>query len=444
MAASSLPHPIPLTPAPRRRGARCGRGAVDPAAPPAADRVAAALDAFGTDGARGLISRRRVALIAALLGTALTVALLGGPGHRFLDALAQAASSQPQWVAAAVVAEALSFTGYVALLWLVGSRATPVLDARTSYRLTLGGAAATRLLPTGGAGGVAFTLWVLRRTGLSGPAATRVLLTFLSLLYAVFFAGLALAGALVATGALGADGAPAALLAAVAGTAVLGFGLGAAAVRPLLPASSSRLVAVPAAVGDAVRGALGHLRRPDPRLLGALVWWGLDAAVLWLLLEAFGGAPVLPVVALAYFAGTIANTLPIPGAVSGGLIGMLIALGVPAEQAILAVLTYRAIATWLPAPLGAAALLALRDQARGWEAAPEAAAAEAAAAAATPAAPKRTILPPLALPAGAAAASPLLATAAPAGMLDLPGLPARASPGRASRPPGSPRRRRRR
>jgi len=443
--ASSLPHPIPLTPAPRRRGARCGWGAADPAAPPAADRVAAALDAFGTHGARGLVPARRVALIAALLGTALTVALLGGPGHQFLDALARAASSEPRWVAAAVVAEALSFTGYVALLWLVGSRATPVLDARTSYRLTLGGAAATRLLPTGGAGGIAFTLWVLRRTGLSGPAATRVLLTFLSLLYAVFFAGLALAGALVAAGALGADGAPAALLATVAGSAVLAFGLGAAAVRPLLPASSSRLVAVPAAVGDAVRGALGHLRRPDPRLLGGLVWWGLDAAVLWLLLEAFGGAPVLPVVALAYFAGTIANTLPVPGAVSGGLIGMLIALGVPAEQTILAVLTYRAIATWLPAPLGAAALLALRDQARGWDAAPAAQPAPAAQGTPAPApAPARTILPPLALPAGAVAARPLLATAAPAGMPDLPGLAARASPGRASPSRGSPRRRGRR
>jgi uncharacterized membrane protein YbhN (UPF0104 family) len=322
--------------------------------------VASALDAFGTGGPLGLVSPSGIALIVALLGTALTVALLGGPGHQFLDALAEAASSQPQWVAAAVVAEALSFTGYVALLWLVGSRATPVLDARTSYRLTLGGAAATRLLPTGGAGGIAFTLWVLRRTGLPAPAATRVLLTFLTLLYAVFFTGLAVAGVLVASGAFGAEDAPAALVAAVAGAGIIVFGLAAAAVRPLLPSSPSKLIAVPAAVGDAVRGALGHLRRPDPRLLGGLVWWGLDAAVLWLLLEAFGGAPVLPVVALAYFAGTIANTLPIPGAVSGGLIGMLIALGVPAEQAILAVLTYRAIATWLPAPLGAAALCAAR------------------------------------------------------------------------------------
>jgi uncharacterized membrane protein YbhN (UPF0104 family) len=463
--ATSLPHPTPLAPPSRRRGGLCPQVGTDAAAAhaaPPADRVSAALDAFGTGGARAVFSPRRIALIALLLGTALAVALLGGPGHQFLDALARAASSQPQWVAAAVVAEALSFTGYVALLWLVGSRTTPVLDARTSYRLTLGGAAATRLLPTGGAGGIAFTLWVLRRTGLSASAATQVLLTFLSLLYAVFFAGLAVAGALVATGSLGSDGAPAALLAAVVGIGVLAFGLGAAAIRPLLPASPSRLTTVPAAVGDAVRGALGHLRRPDPRLLGGLVWWGLDAAVLWLLLEAFGGAPVLPVVALAYFAGTIANTLPIPGAVSGGLIGMLIALGVPAEQTILAVLTYRAIATWLPAPLGAAALLALRDQARGWErgdlrgaapavAGPDApvdAGAPAGASQAAPparllpplAAPAR-LLPPLAAPAGAAAAGPVIATAAPAGM--LAGLPARASPARGS-PGAGPRARRRR
>ncbi|CAA9527870.1 MAG: hypothetical protein AVDCRST_MAG13-3899, partial [uncultured Solirubrobacteraceae bacterium] len=218
--ASSSPHPTPLAPPSRRRGGPCrASGPAAAAAHPAppADRVSAALDAFGSQGPLAVVSPRRVALIAVLLGTALAVALAGGPGHQFLDALARAASSQPQWVAAAVVAEALSFTGYIALLWLVASRATPVLDLRTSYRLTLGGAAATRLLPTGGAGGIAFTLWVLRRTGLAPAAATQVLLTFLSLLYAVFFAGLALAGVLVAAGALGADAAPAALVAAGAG-----------------------------------------------------------------------------------------------------------------------------------------------------------------------------------------------------------------------------------
>ena len=87
---------------------------------------------------------------------------------------------------AAVGFEILSFSGYIALLWLVGERATPRMNLRASAQVTLAGAAVTRLLPTGGAGGVALTLWALRRTGLESKQATRTLLTFLVLLYAVF------------------------------------------------------------------------------------------------------------------------------------------------------------------------------------------------------------------------------------------------------------------
>jgi hypothetical protein len=80
------------------------------------------------------------------------------------------------------VCELLSFSGHVALLWLVGGRATPRLQ------VTLGGAAATRLRPTVGVGGAALTLWALHRTGLGARAATRTLLTFVVVLYAVSWA----------------------------------------------------------------------------------------------------------------------------------------------------------------------------------------------------------------------------------------------------------------
>ena len=57
-----------------------------------------------------------------------------------------------------------------------------------------------------------------------------------------------------------------------------------------------------------------------------------DAAVLWAMLQAFGAAPAFAVVVLAYFVGQVGNTLPIPGAVSGGMAGVLIACGVPADR----------------------------------------------------------------------------------------------------------------
>jgi uncharacterized membrane protein YbhN (UPF0104 family) len=84
------------------------------------------------------------------------------------------------------------------------------------------------------------------------------------------------------------------------------------------------------------------------------------------MLHAFGSPPVLPVIALAYFVGQVANTLPIPGSVSGGMAAVLIAFGVAPGLAIPAVLAYRAIAVWLPSPVAIAAVPALRATVRRW------------------------------------------------------------------------------
>src|SRR5438105_14798162 len=96
----------------------------------------------------------------------------------------------------------------------------------------------------------------------------------------------------------------------------------------------------------AARDASRLARGGDPRLAGAIAYWAFDAAVLWAMLHAFGSSPVLPAVVLAYFVGQVANTLPIPGSVSGGMTGVLIAFGVPAELALPSVLAYRAVAIW--------------------------------------------------------------------------------------------------
>jgi hypothetical protein len=124
----------------------------------------------------------------------------------------------------------------------------------------------------------------------------------------------------------------------------------------------------PEALGLAVRDALGLVRSLDVRLLGALAWWGFDAAVLWAMLHAFGAPPALAVVVLGYFVGQVANTIPVPGAVSGGMVGVLLAFGVEADLALASVLAYRAIAIWLPAPVGVAALGGLRRTIARWSA----------------------------------------------------------------------------
>ena len=84
------------------------------------------------------------------------------------------------------------------------------------------------------------------------------------------------------------------------------------------------------------------------------------------MLHAFGAAPLLPVVAIAYFVGQAANTVPIPGAVSGGIAGVLIAFGLPAAVVLPAVLAYRAVSVWLPTPIAVAALPGLRATVARW------------------------------------------------------------------------------
>jgi putative heme transporter len=306
---------------------------------------------------------RRAAVPAAVLAAGATALVLaGGPVHTFAHAVRRAVDADPRWVAAAAVFELLSFAGYFALLWFVAGRATQRMGLRESVEVTLGGAAATRLLPTAGVGGAALTLWSLRRTGLSPRRAARTLLTFLVLLYAIFLGAIAVTGALLALQGSG-PGALAAVPSAAATAAIavaLSLGL-----RP--PArGSSRVHAAARLLGEAVGDALALIRSRDARLAGAVAWWGFDAAVLGAMLHAFGAAPSIAVFVFAYFVGQAGNTVPIPGAVSGGIVGVLLAFGVDADAALVSVLGYRSVAIWLPAPIGLVALTSLRATIARW------------------------------------------------------------------------------
>jgi uncharacterized membrane protein YbhN (UPF0104 family) len=320
---------------------------------------------------RALARRAAIPAFVAAVAAAVLIAA-GGPAQAFADAVSRAVDADPRWVAAAAGFELLSFGGYVALLWLVAGRATPRMGVRESVEVTLGGAAATRLMPTGGVGGAALTLWALRRTGLDARHAGRTLLTFLVVLYAVFLGAIAVAGTLLALGATHLDGpiALTAVPAALAATGIaiaLGLGLRHRFGGPAGHAApAGRVRAAAGLLGEAVDDALRVVASGDVRVLGALVWWAFDAAVLWAMLDAFGAGVPLLVVVLAYFVGQAGNLVPIPGAVSGGIGGVLLAFGVDADLAIVSVLGYRAVAIWLPAPIGLAALTSLRSTMTRW------------------------------------------------------------------------------
>src|SRR3954454_19656312 len=260
--------------APRGGAARPVR-AMPASADPPADLALPSLDLRA-------LARRAAAPAGLAAAAALAIVVAGGPLHAFANALGRALDADPRWVVAGAAFELLSFGGYVALLWLAGSRATRRLDFRASAQVTLGGAAATRLLPTGGVGGAALTIWAFRRAGLGARGATRTLLAFLVTLYSVFFVAVALSGGAIALGLVHADG-PLALSAIPAAAATAGI-LGALALaarsrrRPaaiVADSGTGRLAAVrralsdtPEAIGEGVRDALALVRSLDPRLLG--------------------------------------------------------------------------------------------------------------------------------------------------------------------------------
>jgi uncharacterized membrane protein YbhN (UPF0104 family) len=328
-------------------------------------------------------ARGRWAPIVLLAGAAALAALIVSHDSEFLRAIDRALHASWQLVAVAVLLEAASIAGYVVLLHRVVSRASRQLRLGDSYDITLGGAAATRLLPTAGLGGAAVTVWVLRARGVRTSELVERLLAFLFLLYGVYMSALFAAGAAIAAGLVSVPSGAGLGAVAVAISLAVGLTLLIAAVAPsrLAPlldraarrspraASAARVIRerLPV-VGAASRRAWVELRRPHPALLGAVAWWAFDIGVLATMLHAFGvGLPIAAVV-LAYFLGTLLNLVPLPGSLSGGLAGALIALGAPISGAIAAVLAYRTLAVWLPAAPGVASLLRLRRSVAAWRA----------------------------------------------------------------------------
>jgi uncharacterized membrane protein YbhN (UPF0104 family) len=319
-----------------------------------------------------------LAVVAAAL-FALAVLRSGG----LAEALNRAISADWRWVLAGVVLECASVAGYVALLHHVVSSASPRLRWRDSYDMSVGGTAATRLLPTAGLGGVAVTVWALRAHGISRRELAERLIALLLMLYAVYLGALTVSGLAIATGITSVPhGGGLGLAGALTGFGAIAIGCSTAfgsrepaKVLTSIAAAGGRLAPVSGRAAAALplmragrRRAVEALRHPRPQLLGAAAWWAFDLGVLLSTLRAFGARPSMWVLVLSYFAGTLFNLVPLPGSLSGGLAGALIALGVASVVAIPAVLAYRAIAVWLPAAVGLPSLVSLRGSVARWRA----------------------------------------------------------------------------
>ncbi|MBW3607396.1 MAG: flippase-like domain-containing protein, partial [Actinobacteria bacterium] len=136
-----------------------------------------------------------------------------------------------------------------------------------------------------------------------------------------------------------------------------------------LDRTAQRLANLPAAVSAGTREAVRHVRASDPAVLGSLLFWVSQVAILWAAFRAFGEAPPGAVIVMSFFVGMLGNLLPLPGGiggVDGAMIGAFAAFGGDVDLAIVAGLTYRGCAFWLPTIPGAIAYFQLRRTVARW------------------------------------------------------------------------------
>jgi uncharacterized membrane protein YbhN (UPF0104 family) len=289
------------------------------------------------------------------------------------------------WTILALLFGAGMFAGYVAMFRGIFLRAGGArIGWAASYRITMAGLAASRIFAAGGAGGLVLTAWALRRSGMAKRLVADKTLTFLILTYLPYMGALIVCGFGLYLGVLS-GAAPLGVTLVPAGIAVVLTVLGIA--TALVPTDlqgrlegfahrggraarlAQKAANLPAAASAGMRDALAHLRHPDPALLGAILFWAFQVAVLWAAFRAFGAAPPLGVLTMAFFVGMFGNLLPMPGGVGGvegGMIAALAAFEIDAGQAVVAVLVYRAVTFWLPMVPGVIAYFQLRRTVERW------------------------------------------------------------------------------
>jgi putative heme transporter len=300
------------------------------------------------------------------------IAGLGSTLHRLR-------SADKWWLALGVLVEAVSIAGQIALLHDVFSGPDSPIGWHASVQITLAGTAATKLIATAGAGGVALTVWSMRALGLPEKRVTTDMLCYEVVNYSIYMASLVFFGFGLW---LGIFGGPApiwlTLIPALFGAAVILIVISTLLVdgpverflKGRINGSGARASRWWKRADEATRdahigllAAITHARRRDSTFPSALCGWAFDIAALWASFLAFGHAPSIPALVMGYFVGTLGNALPLPGGVGGvegGMIGAFLGFGVPGSLAVLAVLAYRTISYWLPTVPGVIAYVRLR------------------------------------------------------------------------------------
>lgn len=276
---------------------------------------------------------------------------------------------RPEWFAVMATAEGASLVG----AWALMRVAVPGLGWRVAASSQLAGNAISRLIPGGAAAGAAVTYRIWARAGIASALATSGLLVT-SVVSTLTLLALPAAALLVAAaGAPVPHGLLVVALGVLATAAVLG---GIASLLLFNDRAAARMQRVVSVAAGAVRRRATPkddsvpwlARRHEMRSLLGRRWrsavgasvanWGFDIAALVLALAAVGSRPHVSLVILAYVAGAVLGMIPITpgglGFVEAGLLGGLALAGVPAADAVIAVLAYRVVSYWAPVAVGLA------------------------------------------------------------------------------------------
>ena len=240
-----------------------------------------------------------------------------------------------------------------------------------SLKVALAGFGLTQLVAAGGAAGMAFTFWVLRRLGFSKQNAMVQLITLNTAVYFVF-GGLGWLGGLVG---LVDPAVPTAMAASwLAGfAAVIALALWFTQphrVGVFTAGDDTRRLRRALAVGVSAAARVRHCTHTSDgrRLLAwSLLYWVGDLVSLWAALQAFGVTVSVAAIVSAYACGYLAQSVPIPLIATGGVDAAttftLAAVGVPIEVALLGVVAHRVFAFWLPVIPGLwSATVLVRDE----------------------------------------------------------------------------------
>jgi uncharacterized protein (TIRG00374 family) len=275
------------------------------------------------------------------------------------------------------LAGAAVLQGVVVLMWagVYGSSASAVggdLHLTDALSVSMPAFTLSHTLPGGGWAGNALAVKRLGDLGLSGPAGT----ASVALGATISLTTIAALGASgIVTAVVAGDLPPGAIV--IAGPALLILlGLVAAIIAVLhSPASGDRLVE---RIGRLHHRLEGHVQEwrsslrgvtEDPPSAGALGritgWalakWAADIGALALVFLSFGQTPRISALLVGFGVTQLATAIPVtPGGVGfaeSGMVGAFVALGYGLSIALAVVVTYRVVATWLPALAGVPYLL---------------------------------------------------------------------------------------